>query len=230
MIRNKAILFLLVMVFLVACSSGNDTPPTELIIVTPVPTQAETNDQTQNYPATIVALETTIENLEQENATLVAQQDVTASLTPTESLAPTPTVTLMPTETLRPSNFPTASAEIVSVVEQVFEHGRMVWFRDTRTIAVLIGDEVDPTQGEWLCFPDIFVEGSVEFLPTLQPPADVTTASTWPDARIQQPIRGFGQVWRENDNVRFGLGWALTPEYEHSSAIEYVAGGTFGQW
>lgn len=225
MIRKKtASMLLVLLVFLVACDGDNGPPPTELVIITPATTQVN-GEETVNYPATIAALEATNSALSGQIETLQAPS---VNISPTEDrplASPTATIDILPTETLRPSNFPTARAEIISVVEQVFEGGRMIWFRDTRTVAVLVGDEVDPVQGDWFCFEDSFVEGETEFLPTLQPPADVSTNSAWPDARIQQPIRGFGKIWRENPDLRERLGWALSAEYEHSAVKEYVAGG-----
>lgn len=208
---------------LVACSTDNNPPATEFVIITPAPTQ--TADV--NLEATITVLETTNRQLLQTIEAFELQMQATASPTEFSIATPAlpPTQTPMPTETLRPSAFPTPRVELVSVVEQVFERGRMIWFRDTRRVAVLIGDEVDPTTGEWLCFEDTFQEGDPELLPTLQPPDGTTTQSQFQDASIQQPIRGFGKIWRENDNVRDGLGWALTSEIEHSAVFEYIAGG-----
>ncbi len=209
------------MLFLVACEGNNRPVATEFVIITP----AATESANQNFSATIVALQTEkaqlLETIAAYESQLVVSPTQFAIATP---IVP-PTLTPMPTETLRPSAFPTPRVELVSIVEQVFERGRMIWFRDTRRVAVLIGDDVDPTSGEWLCFRDTFQEGEPEFLPTFQPPAGITTTSQFTDASIQQPIRGFGKIWRENSDIRERLGWALTSEIEHSAVYEYIAGG-----
>jgi hypothetical protein len=227
-ILSKLSLLMLLAFGLVACDTDDNPPPTELVIVTPQPTQPIDEEQA-NLRATIVALEATNAGLLQ---TLTAQTTATGtsadsqqSRTPSETPQPPPTLTPLPTETPQPSIFPTKRVEVTSVVEQVFEGGRMIWFRDTRQIAVLVGDEVDPQQGDWLCFEDAFTEEEPEFLPTFQPPPDATTTSDREDPRIQQPIRGFGKIWRENPELRERLGWALTSEIEHSPVREYVAGG-----
>jgi hypothetical protein len=74
-----------------------------------------------------------------------------------------------------------------------------------------------------------FEEGDVESVPSFDPPEDATTASEFPNATLQQPIRGFGKVWRENDQLREQLGYALASEVEHSEPREYIAGGIVDQ-
>jgi hypothetical protein len=76
-----------------------------------------------------------------------------------------------------------------------------------------------------LCFDDTYLEGEPESLPELDPPADATTESRFPNAQIQQPIRGFGKVWRETEGLRERLGWALAPEVEINTRRDYLAGG-----
>ena len=39
-----------------------------------------------------------------------------------------------------------------------------------------------------------------------------------------QPERGFGKLWRENENIKEALGWALTPEFGYISQYEYHPG------
>ena len=87
------------------------------------------------------------------------------------------------------------SPEPVDMAQQAFATGVMLWRSDTRTIYALADD------GSWASYPDTFVEGDPEQDPSLTPPAG-----------YQQPIRGFGKVWRENGEVAERLGWAMTPE------------------
>lgn len=222
--RYFRLLLLVLILGLVACDQDDDPPPTQLRIVTPIPTDA----QVEYLQATITALQATNQVLMSDVATLqvVAQQQETIEAhTPAPTISPTATLTPLPSPTIPPSNFPTPRIELVTTVEQLFEGGRMIWFRETRTVWVLVGDQVDPEMGQWLCFEDTFVEGDTESLPTFEPPVDTTTQSTRLDAQPQQPIRGFGKIWRDNPDVQTQLGWALTPEIEHSARREYLAGG-----
>jgi hypothetical protein len=87
--------------------------------------------------------------------------------------------------------------------EQAFEHGRMIWLEEIsgedfvlqKVLLVFFAD------GKYAQFQDTWTEGEPENDPSLTPP----------DGKYQ-PIRGFGKVWRENESVRNGLGWALAPE------------------
>lgn len=227
-----AMILLLIALLVVACGNDDETPPTEVRVITNTPNtdvggvqatlDAMVNNQT-NLQATIDAQATEINGLSSNDATIEAEKTEIASIptnTPTPELSPTPTNTEIP-----PGIFPTPLIEQAVVVEQVFENGRMFWFRDRRFVWVAVGDEVDPTSGDWLCFDDEFVEGDVESLPELEPAADVTTESEFANANPQQPIRGFGKIWRENEELRDRLGWALAPEIEINTRREYLAGG-----
>lgn len=70
----------------------------------------------------------------------------------------------------------------------------MIWRGDTRQIYVLRDD------GSYQTFPDTFQEGDPERGGSPAP------------AGLQEPVRGFGQVWRENPAVREALGWAVAAE------------------
>lgn len=227
MVRYLSLLVVILAAALVACSENNSPPPTKIVVISPQPTQEI--DPTQ------IALQVTVEALQATNITMnltlaAIQSGNIASPAPSDTTIPasaTPdpnTLTPVATETPRPSGFPTHQVELVSIVEQVFERGRMIWFRENRMVWVLIGDELDPSSGEWLCFIDTFQEGDIEFLPTFEPPAGTVTQSTFTSGNVQQPIRGFGKIWREN-NLYGRLGWALTSEVEHSGTRTLVAGG-----
>jgi hypothetical protein len=43
---------------------------------------------------------------------------------------------------------------------------------------------------------------------------------------MYQPERGFGKLWRTNQEVRDALGWGVTPEFGYISNYEYHPGGT----
>lgn len=136
--------------------------------------------------------------------------DVTARLPqPTETPAPG-------APTPRPDIFPTDVVSTVQIVEQSYQGGRLFWIRHTRQIWVMLTDPDMPGRGEWLCYNDTFTEGEMETDPDLVPP----------DEDLIQPRRGFGKLWRNNDDLRDDLGWAITPELEVDSQYTYVAGGT----
>ncbi len=86
---------------------------------------------------------------------------------------------------------------------QAFQHGQMIWNNDMRGIYVLFNN------GTWLVFADNFTNGQIESDPNLVPPAG-----------LLQPQRGFGKVWRENANVRNGLGWAVSAEQGYTTRFE----------
>ncbi|NJL95345.1 MAG: SH3 domain-containing protein [Anaerolineae bacterium] len=148
---------------------------------------------------------------------------------PTQTSSPTATITTTPTitPTPLPEGFPTPEIFAVVLVEQVFEGGRAFWFEPTQQIWVLRGEEgeIDPTSGTWQCYEDTFVEGQTERDDALDPPSGTVTESQFSNASPQQPVRGFGKVWRENPDVREALGWALIPETRFNSRYQYVFGG-----
>lgn len=91
-----------------------------------------------------------------------------------------------------------ASAELTTEAEQTFERGRMVWVDALDRIYVVFEDGQRPG---WAMYPDEFTEGDPERDDSLAPPPG-----------LEQPIRGFGLVWRSNPRVQERLGWALSPE------------------
>jgi hypothetical protein len=109
---------------------------------------------------------------------------------------------------------PTPSVAQIQVAEQVFESGRMFWLQPTGEIWVMIESEEDPNRGDWLIFEDSFAEGDVEVDPELTPPAE-----------LYQPVRGFGLLWRGEENLRESLGWGETPEFGFVATYEYRPGG-----
>jgi len=78
---------------------------------------------------------------------------------------------------------------------QRFEHGVMVWVAENRRIYAFLDD------GRWFAYEDTFREGEPESDPAFAPPAGK-----------QQPVRGFGKVWRQHPELRAALGWALAKE------------------
>lgn len=91
-----------------------------------------------------------------------------------------------------------APAELTTQAEQTFERGRMVWVAALDRVYAVFEDGGRPA---WAMYPDEFNEGDPERDESLVPPPG-----------LEQPIRGFGLVWRNNPRVRERLGWAVSPE------------------
>lgn len=143
------------------------------------------------------------------DAAAVNDTGTAAGGTPGVEASPMPTLTPTITPTLDP--FPTPVIGRIQVAEQLFEHGRIYWLRPRDELWVM----VETADGQlWRVFDDNFVEGDLEFDPEIEAPEG-----------LYQPIRGFGQLWRENPEVREALGWALEPEVGFVTDYEYHAGG-----
>jgi len=103
-----------------------------------------------------------------------------------------------------------APASESAAAEQSFEHGRMIWLQEITEYA-----DQAPTGSHLLVFyddgafaryDDTWAEGQPESDPALTPPTG-----------LQQPIRGFGKLWRENPDVHERLGWAVNTEVGFTS-------------
>jgi hypothetical protein len=84
------------------------------------------------------------------------------------------------------------------MVAQTFERGYMFYLERFDEIWVLVDSG---SRRYWRAYADTFNEGDQEFDPNISAPGG-----------LQQPRRGFGSVWRNQDNVRDALGWATGPE------------------
>jgi len=110
------------------------------------------------------------------------------------------------------------TAPIVSwAAEQSFEHGTMIWVETESAIYVLY-DDVGASP-KWDRFEDTWTDDEPESDPNLQPP----------EGR-QQPIRGFGKIWRENAYVRENLGWAIEPEHGLNTIIQRTTRYKYNAW
>ena len=125
--------------------------------------------------------------------------------------APTATPTLTPT----PDPFPTPVIGAIYVAEQRFEGGWMLWLQPNQQVWLLTVNDSD--EHLWSVYSDDFVDGDIESDPEIVAPEGK-----------QQPIRGFGKLWRENLEVRTALGWALEDELGHTTRYEYHHGGALG--
>ena len=149
-------------------------------------------------------------------------QGVTLAVTPLEftldaTVPPTETPAAQtPSATQPPAGFPTPVFEQIQVAEQLFENGRMFWLQPIDQIWVLV--VTGEGRGTWTVYDNTHVEGEPESDPSIVPPEGML-----------QPVRGFGKLWREVQQVRDQLGWAVTPEFGYVSRYEFHAGGTVNQ-
>lgn len=95
----------------------------------------------------------------------------------------------------------TAEATTGPAAIQRFDNGVMIWVQATGRIYALLND------GRWFSYADAFREGDAEFDPAFSPPSG-----------REQPMRGFGKVWREHVELRDAIGWALAKE-EPATAV-----------
>lgn len=105
-----------------------------------------------------------------------------------------------------PEGCPNSPGEPSSQAEQQFEGGFMIWMGLTDEIFIFFNDEETP---RWIRVFDSFEDGDPERDNTLVPP----------EGRFQ-PVRGFGQIWRTNEQVRERLGWATEPESGYDGMLQ----------
>jgi hypothetical protein len=105
-----------------------------------------------------------------------------------------------------PDICPAGPAIISGGAEEHIERGTMVWIGVEGRIYVLFGDEQHP---RWSAYSDEWDEG--------EPAVDLDIG---PPPGLQQPVRGFGLVWREESSVRERLGWAVDQERGYETAVQ----------
>lgn len=212
----------LIMLLLAAVVAGCQ-PQIIYVVYSPTPEPSDVAIETAERTSELTAppTEEPVPTLEASGEAQAATEVVAAptAITPQEIL---PSATIPPTETPAartptatqpPPNFPTPVFAQIQVAEQLFEHGRMFWLQPTQEIWVLI--ITSEGRGNWLVYEDTFTEGDLETDPSIVPP----------DGMLQ-PERGFGKLWREVEQVRDELGWAVTPEFGYVSRYEFHSGGT----
>ncbi len=95
---------------------------------------------------------------------------------------------------------------------QAFERGLMLWVNDEGSgdIYVLLDN------GNYFRFSD-----------TWDPVADPESGSEVPPGpNLQEPIRGFGKIWRNDPAIKEALGWAITGESGLQAAVGTFDNGT----
>jgi len=105
-----------------------------------------------------------------------------------------------------PDACPAGPYQFSQQAEQTFERGRMIWVQSQDRIYVIFEDGLAP---RWVQYPDNFAEGDPERDDSLVAPPG-----------LEQPVRGFGAVWRANPRVRERLGWANSPEIAFEGMIQ----------
>jgi hypothetical protein len=157
-----------------------------------------------------------------EGDTAVAQAAPTQTVSVPTPAAPTtaepnqnsaPPVTEQQPPSPTPDVFPTDIAADIIVAEQDFQRGRMFYLQPASRILVLLDGESDQ-QGTWTFHEDTWEEGMPELDPELEAPEG-----------LFQPERGFGKLWRENEDIQEALGWAMDAEVGFVSNYRYEAGG-----
>lgn len=205
--RNRLVLLLVpIMAIIAACQVGE--PATQFVVevtreVTVVHTVVVTSEAQDAQ--SLVTAEPTSANT---TAQAVATQPADVQTASTGSAA-TETITTTPL----PDGFPTPTVGQVFMAEQAFQHGRMFWLEPVQQIWVLTTDENE--NQVWLVYNDTWEEGDPETDTSLVPP----------EPGLQQPIRGFGKLWRENEDLRNLIGWAVDPELGFVTRYEFHHGG-----
>ncbi len=105
-----------------------------------------------------------------------------------------------------PDICPATAALYSAAAEQQFEQGTMIWIAGEDRIYVLFGDG---QQYAWQAYTDEWSQGEPENDANLAPPSG-----------LYQPVRGFGQVWREQPEVKDRLGWAVSEENAYDTAVQ----------
>jgi hypothetical protein len=105
---------------------------------------------------------------------------------------------LLPAQLGCPIGAPPVNSVRTGVVQD-FQFGFMVWVPDTSTNGLIY---VFYVNGTYKRYPDTWVEGT----------DPESGGETPPQANLLEPVRGFGKVWRDNQDVRTALGWATAAE------------------
>lgn len=162
-----------------------------------------------------------------DEAVLAAQ----ISLTPTSTPLPTATPLLttdycaaLPAGALSQAYFklrrsytigcPQGAPRTVPAAFQPFEQGAMIWLEGT--IYVVPSTNFSETiTATWQVFPDTWDESQPVDEPSLKAPEG-----------LQQPIRGFGKVWREAlGGPAAAVGWATQPESGYQAVVQQFEQG-----
>ena len=121
----------------------------------------------------------------------------------------------------RPEDICPTAPLVSAAAEQHFEGGTMIWVEAEDAIYVLVGDPggAPASATHWNRFEDMWDESLPDRDPHLAPP----------EGR-QQPIRGFGLVWRENPEIQEQLGWATDSETGYTTILQRTTRYKYNAW
>lgn len=108
---------------------------------------------------------------------------------------------------------PIDSAVMLAAAYQPFERGLMIWVSQVGTSGQP-GIYVFYNNNTYQRFIDTWREG-----------VDANSGGFTPPTGLQEPVRGFGKVWREAGGVRDGLGWATSVEAGTTGVIQVFERG-----
>lgn len=119
------------------------------------------------------------------------------------SASPTPAVTPTPAPPSPVAFVPdSVASQTITVAQEPFEHGWMLWRSDTKVIYVMRDRD----------------RRFSAYLDTWDESQGNRMDETPPTGRYA-PMRGLGKVWRLAPDVRGALGWALMPETGHEATL-----------
>ncbi|MCA9883365.1 MAG: hypothetical protein KC546_11100 [Anaerolineae bacterium] len=201
-----ALLLVPIMALIAACQVGE--PATQFVVEV---TREVTVVHTMVVPSDAQGAQVTATSEPQGTNVNMTPAGTASTDAQVASTGPTATETI--TTTPLPEGFPTPTVGQVFMAEQAFQNGRMFWLEPVQQIWVLTIDENG--NQVWLVYNDTWEEGMPETDASLVPP----------EPGLQQPIRGFGKLWRENDDLRNLIGWAVDPELGFVTRYEFHHGG-----
>ena len=195
---------------------------------TPVPTAQlaarSTEIPTALEPTTASSAVEILDSTNTPQPTSTPRPTPTDEPSPTPMLSPTPcSIAVAPRFTAAWNQYadslgcPINQAHTHEAASQDFEHGFLLWRVSPDQVYVMYDD------GRLGFYPMSVYPESVRQNPPGGDP------NIQPPAGFQQPVRGFGLIWRDNVQVRDGLGWAVEGEaradwYYGFEAQDFVGG------
>ena len=173
------------------------TVDAQFVVITPTLPPSKTPTITPSFtPTPTVTPSPTMTNTATSTAFLLPTSEIIeitqVAIVPTSQVCDTVWQFIQPPPPACPAGPPNASRGTY----QRFPNGHMIEVGNQSAIYVLYNDAQQP---RWQVFRDYFQEGMPE---------------TSPEYPAEQPIRGFGMLWRDNATVRNRLGYLPTQRYE----------------
>lgn len=177
--------------------------PTPTLTVTPTPTETPPPPPDNEGISALIALAAQVTILPQAQQPAVIAPTIAGGTLPplTVSCAVTPTGGFGTAYTSDPTltsliGCPVGTSLTMSSASQLFERGGMFWL-----------------QGPPGYHYALFSTGRFQrYDDTYNTSIDPVSGGETPPSGLLEPVRGFGKVWRSNNDVRTSLGWATTEE------------------